>query len=129
MTTRAWTLGYPPGYEKAIRTPGNGKAPGGYAFPTRAAATAYASSHPEAARYAPYEVEMPGTYAECTTRDQAAADVARHRWHTVSTDPDDPAVEFMPECGVCVPQESQSLEHDLMLVVAPFINPDTGNIP
>lgn len=34
MMVRAWTLGFPPAYEKAVRISGNGKAPGGYIFQT-----------------------------------------------------------------------------------------------
>lgn len=124
---RAWTLGYPPSYEKSVRIPGNGKAPGGYLFPTREAALTYRDKHPEeAGRYGAYEVELPGTYAECSTREQKTADIARHAWHQDDRNEIDPAVDFMPECGICIPKVRKVLTHDLVTVVAPFINPDTG---
>ncbi len=118
---RAWTLGYPPAYERAVRMPGNGKAPGGYAFRTRDAAEAYAASHAEAGRYAAWEMELPGTFSRCTSRDWWRVQRARHRWHTAGASP------FMPECGVCTGRYEE-LDCDLTLVVAPFINPDTGKV-
>ncbi len=124
---RAFTLGYPPVYERAVRMFGNAKAPGGYAFRTRKAAERYARSHAETGGYAAWEMELPDTFERCTTRDYLAAAEARHRWHLVGDGPDDPAVPFMPECGVCAPRYVV-LDCDLLTVEAPFINPDTGEV-
>lgn len=120
---RAWTLGYPPAYERNVRIPGNAKAPGGYLFRTKADAIHHAATHADAMRYGPYEIELPGTYEEAATRSYAEAAKARHRWHQTGDD----AHPFMEACGVCVPRRFPELDHDLLLVEALFINPDTGS--
>lgn len=120
---RAWTLGYPPAYEHAIRVPGNAKAPGGYLFPTHEAAVEHTRTHLDAARYEPFEVELPRPYAECVTRTAEVAAQARHDWHR------DRGRWVMPECGVCEPRVLEALrgiDHDVLVVSAPLINPDTG---
>ena len=124
---RAWTLGYPPAYERALRMPGNGKAPGGYAFRNREEAEAYAASHAEAGRYAAWEMVLPASFEECTTRNFAVAAQARHLWHRADGD-GDPAVEYLRGCGLCEPWRYEVLDCDLLTVVAPFINPDTGEV-
>jgi len=88
---RAWTLGFPPGYEAAVRMPGNAKMPGGYAFRTHEEAVKYVVNNPlDAGRFQPYEMEIPGDDFDAVTEQHA-------------TKP----------CRV-------------LLVSAPFINPDTG---
>jgi hypothetical protein len=121
---RAWTLGFPPGYEKAIRIVGNAKAPGGYVFRTRDAAVEYAASHVEAERYAPYEIVLPGTYEEAVTTDYLAAAAARHAWHM--SEPG--AVLHMDACGICAPHEV-TLDCELLVIAAPFVNPDLRPCP
>jgi hypothetical protein len=133
--TSAWTLGWPGddlngGYEVAVRVPGNAKAPGGYIFPTREAAEQHARSHADARRYRPYEVELPGPYEECATRDWKVAHQARHRWHQ-SDDPTgrDPAVSYMSACAICnvnhaAAMEAWEADHDLLTVSAPFVIPN-----
>jgi hypothetical protein len=120
---RAWTLGYPPGYEKSVRVPGNAKVPGGYLFRTRADAEQHAATHDDVAQYGPYEIELPAPYDEVATRNYMEAARARHEWHL-----DEKAVSFMRECGVCTPRSFGELDHDLLLVCAPFVNPDTGTV-
>lgn len=121
---RAWTLGYPPAYERSVRIPGNAKAPGGYVFRTQKAAIRYAAKHEEASRYAPYEI-MLDDYRQSVTRDYAVAATARHRWHTSTKAAGKSAARFMLACGVCYPR-IMVLDCDLLTVSAPFINPDTG---
>lgn len=117
---KAWTLGYPPGYKEAIRIPGNSKAPGGYVFKTKREALEYVDANPiEAGRYAPYRVELPGTWRECTTTSFRRAAKARHAWHRGVR-------ASMPGCGVCNKNFDHVLTCSLLLVSAPFINPDTG---
>lgn len=124
--TRAWTLGFPPAYEVSVRMKGNGKAPAGYIFRTRQDAADYAASHPKASKYEPYEVELPDVYEACTTRRYLDAASARHAWHTAEGP--EGAQDFMPECGVCLWQGNEEFDHDLLKTVAPFINPDTGEV-
>jgi len=112
--TLAWTLGFPAAYDRAILIPGNAKAPGGYAFRTRAEALAYVAATPEASSYGAYRMYLPGSFDACTTDDWYEAAVARHRWHTK----DSPA-DVMPQCGVCVPRPVK-LDCRLLLVEAPF---------
>lgn len=121
-TTMAWTLGFPPAYEVAVRMAGNGKAPGGYIFRSRRAALMFRAAHPDAQRYRPYRVVLPDVYERCVTRDYGAAVTARHLWHEREV-----GIAFMPQCGVCLPCPTM-YDHDVLLVVAPFINPDTGDI-
>lgn len=116
---RAWTLGYPPAYERAIRIPGNAKAPGGYVFRTKKAALEHARTHDDAVRYRPYRIELPGRYEDETTNDYQVAALARHDWHL------DQWITVMPTCGVCIPRPQFGImDHDLLLVAAPFVNPD-----
>ena len=63
---RAWTLGYPPAYEKAIRISGNAKQPGGFAFRTREDAAHYAATHRHASTYAPYEMSLSDEFDRVT---------------------------------------------------------------
>ena len=120
---RAFTLGYPGTYDQHVRTPGNGKAPGGYVFRTRQDAVAYRDSHAEAARYEPYEMELPDRYELCVTDSAATAQAARHEWHTTRETP----TEFMLQCGVCNGTLHQ-LDCDLLVVPTLFIDPDTGDV-
>lgn len=119
--TRAWTLGGPR-YPISVRKPGNSKAPGGFAFRTYADAMNYASDH--ALAYEPYEMVIPGSFEQCTSRNAHAIDMARHRWHQGGPD----GIDFRPDiCGWCRPR-SEPINCDLLLVEASFINPDTGEI-
>lgn len=122
MTVKAFTLGYPPAYEKAVRIPGNAKAPGGYAFRTKADAEAYVAGHedPSVRSYKPYAMLLPDTFEACTTRSFHKAAQARHGWHQSGPD----AVDFMDACGICIPREIADLDCDLLLVSAPFVRPD-----
>lgn len=119
--TKAWTLGNPRGYERAVVLPGNAKAPGGYAFPTVDAARRYMESHVEAWHYRIYPMWLPGTFEACTTAEYSVAAAARHQWHQAEPNPR----EHMPECGVCVPRDLV-LDCHLLTVEAPFIEPDAG---
>jgi hypothetical protein len=120
---RAWTLGYGPAYERAVRVPGNAKAPGGYAFRTKHEAERYARAHAEDTVYEAWEMEIPGDdFLAATTQSWSKAAEARHRWHTQGPD----RRAFMPECHICVPTAPVDLDCRLLLVEAPLINPDTG---
>ena len=126
--TRAWTLGNRTGYERAVRMPGNAKAPGGYAFRSREEAEAYVRQG--GYEYGVWEMELPGSFDDCTTDSYAVAARARHAWHQQ----DAPASGRWPRlsgCGVCEPWRA-ALEGDLdcrlLTVVAPFVNPDTGEV-
>jgi hypothetical protein len=120
----AFTLGYPPAYEKAIRIEGNGKAPGGYVFRTRDEAAQYAASHAEANRYGVYAIILPRPFGKAATTDYMTAAMARHRWHTNTREAG--AVPFMEQCGICIPRvPTPVLDCHLLVVPAPFINPDT----
>ncbi len=130
---RIWTLGYPPAYEKAVRIPGNSKAPGGFAFRTREDAEDYARTHADAGRYAAWQMVINGSFEDCTTRNFMEAQFARHEWHqSDAKDGREQAVAYMPQCGVCNPDlvklMPDPLDCDLLLSCAPFINPDTGEI-
>jgi len=128
---RVWTLGYGPVYEIAVRTPGNAKAPGGYAFRTREDAEAYAASHlPECQGRLAWEMEIPGSFEDCTTTDWRTAQEARHAWHQ-GAPWDNPSLPDI--CGVCREAvigscAEQSIDCSLLIVSAPFINPDTGEV-
>jgi hypothetical protein len=122
--TRAWTLGTPAGYEEIIRIPGNSKAPGGYAFPTREEAEEYVRTHEDASAYAPYAIELSGAYESNVTRSYKEAAWARHLWHR------DGGTGYMEACGVCKPLARwPDLDHDLLLRPAPFVNPDEEDSP
>ena len=98
---RAFTLGYGPAYEKAIRMVGNGKAPGGYCFRTRDDAIQHSLTHDDAERFSPYEIEIPGDdYDAVTTDDFMAGARARHAWHTTG-DEAYPPTAYMKGCAVC----------------------------
>lgn len=133
---RAWTLGSSDGYDRYVRTPGAGKAPGGYAFRTREAALSYVDLfREEAGRYVPYEMILPAPFEDVTTRDVMEAAEARHAWHTAK--PDWPRMNGCHICLVegidealgmrgsprpCLPL--RSCHH--LLVEADLVNPDTG---
>lgn len=112
-------MGTPGQYDRAVRLAGNAKAPGGYAFRTKVDAEAYLADHPELP-YRPYEMELPDSFEKCATADYWAAQVARHAWH-------EPTVPIMTACGICEPRLSvvAALDCHLLLVEAPFVNPDT----
>lgn len=118
----AWTIGYKRAYDVATFIPSNAKAPGGFAFPSKHAAEQFMKYHPEVRRdYAAYEIVLPtATYAEAVTTDYLAAAVARHDWHRSDVDGD--ARPYMAECGICLPRPALLLDHDLLLVAAPFVN-------
>jgi hypothetical protein len=118
----AWTLGYPPAYDVAVRLPGNAKAPGGYAFRTKRDALHHVATHADAAHYRPYAIELDRPYEEAVTRDFLESAVARHAWHRA----DEPRGEgrpYMAACGICVPRQPAigTLDHDLLLIEAPFV--------
>jgi hypothetical protein len=122
---RAFTVGYPPAYKKAIRIPGNGKAPSGAAFRTHEDAVAFirGGKHGDATNLAAYEMELPKPYDECVTRDVRAAFMALHIFHQIERSQDK-----MAGCPIC---EAHALPEgdyptDLLLVPTLFINPKTG---
>jgi len=129
---RAWTLGNPDHYESIVRIPGNAKAPGGYAFRTKGEASQYAIGHAEASIYAPFQIELPGPFVKCTTMSYMEAARARHAWHQgLSAEVEGIITKriYMLQCGVCEPGgRFIILDCPLLLVQAPFINPDTGEI-
>ena len=121
---RAWTLGTPGHYERAVRVPGNAKAPGGYAFRTREEAERYNAEKCDG-RYAAWEMDIPGDdFDAATTDDYVKSARARHRWHTTGAG----ARPFMAACEVCLPIDRVELDCRLLLVAAPLINPDTGTV-
>lgn len=120
---RAWTLGYPPAYDIAVAMPGNGKAPGGYAFRTKRDAEHYRRTHNEAKRFRPYVMYIPGTFEECTTTDPDVAARARHTWHKTDNSSLRESTAYMALCAICAPEHRQPLDHAVLTVLAPFIDP------
>jgi len=89
---RAWTLGFPPAYDEAVRIPGNSKMPGGYAFRTRDDAVAYVREHPrEAGTYGPYEIEIEGDDFDASTVDDEGIRVLRVEARLINPDTGEPA--------------------------------------
>ena len=131
---RAWTLGLPSAYEKAVRIPGNSKAPGGIVFRSREDALAWREEHGEErylahgttpSAWEPYEIELPcepGHLDEVISWDRRTVSAAFHSWHQK-------AVAFDMRCAVCMDDKLEGdLPHVALLVEARFINPDTGEL-
>jgi hypothetical protein len=138
--TRAWTLGYPPAYDEAVRIPGNTKSPGGIVFSTAFEAVAWATIHADdeghpadrgPGTWAPYQIELPNGWEQDTTTSRRDAWMAYHDWHLLGTDIAPrhrrPPVSFDMRCGICMGDDAEGeLPHQALRVEAAFINPDTG---
>lgn len=138
---RAWTLGLPAAYDKAVRIEGNGKAPGGIVFRTAREAVWWAQdpardeeSRPEGSHprdWAPYLLELPNGWEQDVSTNRRAVWMAFHDWHLLGTDIAPrhrrPPQAIDLRCGICMGDDDEGqLPHEALLVEAAFINPDTG---
>lgn len=142
MSQRAWTLGYPPSYEEAVRIEGNAKAPSGIIFQTRESAVVwrdenidekYLAEGDGPGSWEPYEVELPNGWDQDTSTDRRAVWTAFHDWHVLGTDMAPrhrrPPAKLDLRCGLCMGDDAEGeLPHTALLVEARFVNPDTGEL-